>query len=105
VHAATTAERLLLRRLGAHPRATQSRDTTSAVWLGRRANGDERRAAWTSSAVGATPSRRFPSSAKDGGGVLQDSTQGTRHDCEEVKVRRCLFLESSGVLMGFKSDK
>nr|BAD10577.1 hypothetical protein [Oryza sativa Japonica Group] len=50
----------------------------SAVRLGGRANGDERQVAWTSSA-------------------------GTRHDCEEVKVRWCRFLKSSGELRGFKS--
>uniref|UniRef100_A0A0D3HS16 Bidirectional sugar transporter SWEET n=1 Tax=Oryza barthii TaxID=65489 RepID=A0A0D3HS16_9ORYZ len=64
-HAVTTAEWLLLRRLGAHPRAAQIRATASAVLLGGHANSDERRAALTSSAGGATPSRRFPSSARD----------------------------------------
>uniref|UniRef100_A0A0E0N1G0 Uncharacterized protein n=1 Tax=Oryza rufipogon TaxID=4529 RepID=A0A0E0N1G0_ORYRU len=47
----------------------------SVVRPGGRANGDEHRVARTSSAGGATPSRRFPSLARDGGGVLQDSAR------------------------------
>uniref|UniRef100_A0A0E0LBF5 Uncharacterized protein n=1 Tax=Oryza punctata TaxID=4537 RepID=A0A0E0LBF5_ORYPU len=59
---------------GTHPRAAPSQATMSAVWRGGRANGDERRAARTLSwgGGGGTPSRRFLSLGRDGGGVLQD---------------------------------
>jgi hypothetical protein len=91
---------------GAHPRAAPSHAMASVVRPGGRANGDEHRVAWTSSAGGATPSRRFPSLARDGGGVLQDSARtGNLRDCKEVKVRRCRFPESSGELRGFKFGK
>uniref|UniRef100_A0A0E0HC46 Uncharacterized protein n=1 Tax=Oryza nivara TaxID=4536 RepID=A0A0E0HC46_ORYNI len=75
--AVTTAEQLLLCRLGGGgtPEGAQSRATVLAVRLGGRANGDERRVAWTSLAGGTTPSRHFQSTARDSGGVIQDSTR------------------------------
>uniref|UniRef100_A0A0D3F9M7 Uncharacterized protein n=1 Tax=Oryza barthii TaxID=65489 RepID=A0A0D3F9M7_9ORYZ len=68
-----TAERLLLRRLGGTPEggAKPCHDVSGpARWASKWRQAPS---GLTSSAVGATPSRRFPSSAKDGGGVLQDS--------------------------------
>uniref|UniRef100_A0A0E0CEJ2 Uncharacterized protein n=1 Tax=Oryza meridionalis TaxID=40149 RepID=A0A0E0CEJ2_9ORYZ len=83
-----TAERLLLRQLGAYPRAVQSRAMVSAVRLGGRANGDECRAAWTTLVGGMTP-RTVEGCSRT------VRAQGTQRGCEEVKVRQCHLGASS----------
>uniref|UniRef100_A0A0E0DMY5 Uncharacterized protein n=1 Tax=Oryza meridionalis TaxID=40149 RepID=A0A0E0DMY5_9ORYZ len=102
--AVTTTEWLLLRRLGAHPRAAQSRATASVVRLGGCVNGDERRAAWTSRREGRrqTDASRLRQGMAEGCSRIT-RVQGTQRDCDKVKMQWCRFSESSDELWDFKS--